>query len=108
MTSILDQLQNISRDLDAAITELTDLEMAAATAESAYRLAKAKAFMRSEGAVQAREHQAVIATAVELIERDKTAAMVRVQREYLKSLHARIDVGRTLVATQRVLAGVEI
>lgn len=55
MTSVLDQLQTISRDLDNAITELTELEYAAAKAESAYRVAKAKAFMRSEGAVQARE-----------------------------------------------------
>lgn len=108
MTTVLDQLQNISRDLDNAITELTELEYAAAKAESVYRVAKAKAFMRSEGAVQAREHQAVIATEVELIERDKTAAMVRVQREAIKALHARIDVGRTLVATQRTLAGVSL
>lgn len=104
--TILDHLQTISRDLDNAITELTDLEMNAAEAESTYRVAKATAFMRAEGAVQAREHQAVIATQVHLIERDKTAAMVRIQREAIRALHARIDVGRTIIATERALAGV--
>jgi len=59
MTTVLDQLQNISRDLDAAI-------------------------------------------------RDKTAALVRIQREHIRALHARIDVGRTIVATERTLAGVSI
>lgn len=108
MTTVLDQLQNISRDLDKAISELSDKEMAAAEAESTYRVAKAQAFMRSEGAVQAREHQAVLLTATELVERDKTAALVRVQREYIRALHARIDVGRTIVATERTLAGVTI
>ena len=106
MTTILDHLQSISRDLDTAITELKTLEMNAAEAESAYRVAKAVAFMKAEGPVQAREHQAVIDTQVELIERDKTAAMTRVQIQYIKSLHARIDVGRTVASAERLLAGV--
>jgi len=106
MTTVLDQLQTISRDLDAAIKQLSDLEMKAADAESTYRVAKAQAFMRAEGPVQAREHQAVIATQVQLIERDKTAAMVRVQIQLIKSLHARIDVGRTLASAEKALSGV--
>lgn len=108
MTTVLDQLQNISRDLDKAISDLSDKEMAAAEAESTYRVAKAKAFLKAEGSVQAREHQAVLDTQLELIDRDKTAALVRVQREYVKSLHSRIDVGRTVIATERALAGVSI
>lgn len=106
MSTILDHLQTISRDLDTAISELERLELAAAKAESAYRVAKAQAFMSAEGAVQAREHQAVIATAVQLIERDSTAAMARVQLQRVKALHARIDVGRTLASAEKTLAGV--
>ena len=108
MTTVLDQLQTISRDLDAAIRDLSRLEQQAAEAESAYRVAKAQAFLTAEGAVQTREHHAVLSTQRQLIERDKTAALVRVQREYIKSLHARIDVGRTIVATERTLSGVSI
>lgn len=106
MSTILDHLQSISRDLDRAIEELETLELAAAEAESAYRVAKATAFMAAEGAVQAREHQAVIATQIQLIERDKTAAMARVQLQRVKSLHARIDVGRTVASAERLLSGV--
>jgi hypothetical protein len=108
VTTILDQLQNISRDLDAAIRDLSRLEQEAAKAESAYRVAKAQAYLKAPGAVQAREHQAVLDTEIQLIERDKTAALVRVQREYIRALHARIDVGRTIVATERTLAGVSL
>lgn len=108
MTTVLDQLQTISRDLDAAIRDLSRLEQEAAEAESAYRVAKAKAYMQAGGAVQAREAQAVIATEIQLITRDKTAALVRIQREHIRALHARIDVGRTIVATERTLAGVSI
>lgn len=106
MTGVLDHLQSISRDLDQAIETLETLELAAAEAESTYRVAKAKAFMSAEGPVQAREHQAVIDTQVQLIERDKTAAMARVQLQRVKSLHARIDVGRTLASAEKYLAGV--
>lgn len=108
MTTVLDQLQTISRDLDAAIRQLSEFEMKAADAESTYRVAKASAFLAADGAVQTREHQAVLATQRQLVERDKTAAQVRVQREYIRALHARIDVGRTIVATERTLAGVSI
>lgn len=106
MTTILDHLQSISRDLDKAIEDLRDMELAAAEAESAYRVAKAVAFMKAEGPVQAREHQAVISTQLDLISRDKTAAIARVQIQYIKSLHARIDVGRTVASAERALAGV--
>lgn len=106
MTTVLDHLQNISRELDAAIEELKTMERDAARAESTYRVAKAKAFMVAEGPVQAREHQAVIATEVELIERDMTAAMARVQLQKVKALHARIDVGRTVASAEKTLSGV--
>src|SRR6266540_3812339 len=75
MTTVLDQLQNISRDLDAAIRDLSRLEQEAATAESDYRVTKAKAFMRASGSVQAREYTAVIEAEIQLINRDKTAAL---------------------------------
>jgi hypothetical protein len=106
--TVLDQLQSISRDLDNAITDLSRLEQEAAMAESAYRVAKAQAFMKAAGAVQAREYQAIIDTEIQLINRDKTAALVRIQREHIRALHARIDVGRTIVATERTLSGVSI
>jgi len=106
VTTILAHLQSVSRDLDKAIDDLKTLELAAENAEAAYRVAKAKAFLSAEGPVQAREHQAVLATQTELIQRGEAAALVRVQVQRVKSLHARIDVGRTVASAERLLAGV--
>jgi len=106
VSTVLDHLQSISRDLDKAIDDLKTLELAAENAEAAYRVAKAKAFLSAEGPVQAREHQAVLATQTELIQRGEAAALVRVQVQRVKSLHARIDVGRTVASAERLLAGV--
>jgi hypothetical protein len=106
MTTILQHLQSISRDLDTAIEDLKTLELASVHAEAAYRVAKAKAFLSAEGSVQAREHQAVIATERELIERGEAEALARTQVQLVKSLHARIDVGRTVASAERLLSGV--
>lgn len=106
MTTVLDQLQNISRDLDAAIRDLRTLELAAEKAEAVYRVEKAKAFLSAEGTERAREHQAVLATQTELIQRGEAAALARVQLQYVKSLHSRIDVGRTVASAEKTLAGV--
>ena len=106
MSTILDHLQSISRDLDKAIEDLKTLELAAENAEALYRIAKAKAFLSAEGPVQAREHQAVLATQTELIQRGEAAALARTQVQYVKSLHSRIDVGRTVASAEKTLAGV--
>ena len=106
VSTILDHLQTISRDLDKAIQDLETLELAAEKAEAVYRVAKAKAFLSAEGTERAREHQAVLATQTELIERGEAAALARVQVQRVKSLHARIDVGRTVASAERLLAGV--
>ena len=106
MSTILDHLQTISRDLDKAIQDLETLELAAEKAEAVYRVAKAKAFLSAEGTERAREHQAVLATQTELIERGEAAALARVQVQRVKSLHSRIDVGRTVASAERLLAGV--
>lgn len=106
MSTILEHLQSISRDLDKAIEELKTLELAAEKAEAVYRVAKAKAFLSAEGTERAREHQAVLATQTELIERGEAAALARVQVQKIKSLHSRIDVGRTVASAEKTLAGV--
>lgn len=104
--AILQQLGSLSRDLDEAIRKLSELEEAAVTAEGRYKVARARAFLTAEGSVQAREHEAVLATESERAAYETAAAAVRVQRESIRALHARIDVGRTLSATERALSGV--
>lgn len=103
---ILENLGQIGRDLTVAIAEMETRELAAVEAEGKYKVAKAKAFHAAEGSVQAREYAADIATEELRSDYRIAEAMVRVQREHIRALHARIDIGRTLAATERNLAGV--
>jgi len=103
---IIAQLGALSRDLDAAIRDMGRLDEAAIEAEGTFKVAKARAFLAAEGSVQAREAQAVIATERERMLYEKSAALVRLQREHIRALHTRIDVGRTITATERALSGV--
>lgn len=103
---VLRNLGELSRSLDDAIMRMADLELAAVEAEGVYKVARARAFLSAEGSVQAREAQAIIATEAERAEYEQAAALVRVQRESIRALHTRIDVGRTIQATERALSGV--
>lgn len=103
---ILTNLGTISRELTQAVEDLATMEQTAAASEGAFKVAAAKAFLVAEGAVQARQAQADIATEQQRLDYRTSEAMVRVQRERIRALHARIDVGRTLASTERKLSGV--
>jgi hypothetical protein len=105
-TETIRALGQISRELDSAVDGLADLEQGAAKAETAFKVAHARAFLAAEGSVDARNAQAAIDTEQLRDEYEGKAAAVRVQRERIKALHARIDVGRTISAAERQLAGV--
>lgn len=98
---IVRQLGQLSRDLDEAVAEMGRLEEIAVEAEGAYRVAYAKAFRGAEGPVEDRKQAAVLAARNEWQRWGKAAAAVRLQREHIRALHARIDVGRTLQSTAR-------
>lgn len=107
--TLIAQLGTLSRDLDNAVRDMARLEELAAEAEARYRVAKAKALLAAEGKTAGeREAKATVACETSLLERDKSAALVRVQREHIKALHTRIDVGRTIAATDRALSGVSV
>lgn len=98
---VVHQLGTLSRDLDKAVDEMATLEMTAVEAEGEYKLAFAKTFREATGPVDDRKQQAVAATDALWRVWGKAAAMVRVQKEHIRALHARIDVGRTIQSTAR-------
>ena len=105
-TQALNSLGDLSRALTEAINDLSQLEQENVKAEGAFKVQRAKELLSAEGSVASREAQADIATE-DLRTAFKCAeAKVRVQREHIRALHARIEVGRTYVATERSLAGV--
>lgn len=98
-------LRQLGRDLDEAVPALESAERNRVAAEKAYKVAHARAYLSADGSnAQARDAQATLATA-DLWETAEVAeAVVRVQREHIKSLHARIDVGRSIFSHEKAIA----
>ncbi|MEV0584045.1 hypothetical protein [Nonomuraea sp. NPDC050310] len=107
--TIVRQLGTLSRDLDLAVAKLGELEEIAVDAEGDFKVAFAGVFHEASGSVEDRKQVAITQTDHLWRVWAKAAAAVRLQKEHIKALHARIDVGRTMQSTARAeiaLAGV--
>lgn len=98
---IVKQLGSLSRDLDESVKRLGEYEEMAVDAEADYKLAEAKAFRDSTGNIEERKRSATIDCDALFRTWGKAASLVRVQKEHLRMLHARIEVGRTVAANAR-------
>lgn len=95
------QLGELGVELDKAVKELARLEDIAVDAEGDFKVANSKAFRGCKGSVEDRKQQAFEETAELWRVWGKAAAAVRIQKEHVRALHARIDVGRTLASNIR-------
>lgn len=103
-TVIASQLGALGVDLDKAVAELGRLEDYAVSAEGDYKVKYSKEFRSASGPVKDREQIAFAECEDEWRVWGKAAAAVRLQKEHIRALHARIDVGRTLASTARAEA----
>jgi hypothetical protein len=101
IVTVVKQLGQLSRDLDEAVTKLGELEEIAVDAEGDYKVAFSHAFRDAAGSVEDRKQVAAAQTDMQWRVYGKAAAAVRLQKEHVKALHARIDVGRTIQSTVR-------
>jgi hypothetical protein len=99
--TIATQLGKLGIDLDTAVKTLSELEETAVDVEGDFKVAFAKAFRNGQGSVEDRKQQAVEDCDQLWRMWGKAASAVRIQKEHVKALHARIDVGRTLASTVR-------
>ena len=90
--------------LEAALERIPDLEEAFqkacvdyASAESDYRVAKAKAYLHAEGTEKAREAHAILRTENLLRERDRTEAIKEVTKEKLRDAQQAISARQSLL-----------
>lgn len=100
------QLGQLGRDLDAEVTRYGRIEEDAVGAEGDFRVAFARAFVKADG------RNADMCKQIAILETDPLwramaggQALVRVQRESLRALHARIDIGRTMVSRVKAQMG---
>ena len=103
---VVKRLAELSRMLDMATDEVAILDDAAVRAKQAHEVASARAYLTSEGPVDARKAQAVVTCADLALAMEVAAARHRACRERIRTLGTQIDVGRTLsAATRQQFAG---
>ena len=95
------QLGELGVELDKAVKSLAEFEDVAVDAEGDFRVAYSEAFRNAKGAVEARKQEAIAECDDLWRVWGKAAAAVRIQKEHVRALHARIDVGRTLASNIR-------
>ncbi len=101
---IIANLGQLGRDLSSEIGRLAQLEETAVTAEGAFRAEYARQYNKADGNMETCKQQAIEQTHDQWLEWQRAALLVRVQRESLKALHARIDIGRTMASREKALA----
>ena len=94
--AVVRQLAELGRELDSAVRMLKDAEHEAVTKRHAADLAESHAFVKAEGSVTLRKHQARIASAHEEDEALVAEATVRWLRARIRAITTRIDIGRTM------------
>lgn len=91
------ELIRLPRSLDDALAYLRKMAQEWATAEDAYRLARAKAILNADGdTVSQREAQADIATSEERVRAHYADAMHKAAREAVRSRQAQLSAFQTV------------
>jgi hypothetical protein len=101
--AVIRHLGALGRDLETEITLLAELEELAVDTEGDFRKAFAAAYAEAAGTLEDRKQRAIAGTDAQWRTWGKAVAAVRRQRESLKALHARIDIGRTMASREKAL-----
>lgn len=97
-------LASLARDLDAAVRTLNTADADSVRRREDFTLAYARAFLRSEGAMEVRKQIATEQTSAERLAAEVADQIVRGLRRQVDALRIRIDVGRSLGAAVRAEA----
>lgn len=98
---VIRRLSELSLMLEAATTEVAELDEAAVMAKSVNEVAYAKAFLGGTGAMDLRKQQALLDTADERLGMEIAEQKVRACRERIRTIRDQIEVGRSLNSAVR-------
>lgn len=99
------EMRRLSQLLDDALAYLRSQIQEYAESEDAYRLARAKAFIASNGTVQARESQVDLATSEQRKRAHLAEGMKQAALEAVRARRAQLSAVQTLVNAHREEAG---
>lgn len=95
------RLAELSRLLDEATEKIAEADERAVRAKSAYEVAFAKSFLGSNGSMDIRKQEAILACADEKLEMEIQEAHVRVIKERINTLRTQISIGQSISAAIR-------
>ena len=95
------QLSRLARDLDETVRVLEGADRDATEKRAAADLAFSRAFLSATGSVDARKHEATVATHTQRLNADVAEAVVRHLRRRIDAIKTRVDVGRSYGAAIR-------
>jgi predicted component of type VI protein secretion system len=98
---VVSHLQQLAQQLDSLVSTMDLVEKNAVNAREDYTRAYAMAFLRSEGSMDIRKHQATLDTAVSRLDAELAEQNVKAVRRQIDSVRIRIDVGRSMGAALR-------
>lgn len=94
-------LMELGRQLDDATSDMAELEVTAVRAKVAYEKAYATEWLAAEGSVDSRKQQTLLATEGQRLTLYLADAAVHACIERIRTIRARIEIGRSLNAAQR-------
>ncbi len=100
---IIEHLGQLGRDLGDEIAQLGTYERDAVAKEGQFRADYARAYDKATGNMETCKQQAIAETDDQWRAWQQAAILVRIQRESLRALHARIDIGRTMASREKSL-----
>jgi arginyl-tRNA synthetase len=100
-TDVALHLAKLGRDLEGLVRAMDGAEREAVNRREDFTLAQSRAFLRADGAMDLRKHQAIVDSHAERLAAELAEATVRGMRRQLDSIKVRIDIGRSMGAAIR-------
>lgn len=98
------EILRLSARLEGETARLAQLGQAAGLSEIDHKVARAQAFLKAEGPVDARSAQAEIATKDQMLARRRDEVLYDACRETLRTIRTQLDALRTIAANARAQA----
>ncbi len=100
-TEVVKRLSELSRMLDAATDEIAVSDDKAVKAKGSYEVAYARSFLQSNGSMDVRRQEAILACADLRLAMEIAEAEVRAIKERINTLRSQISIGQSLSAAIR-------
>jgi hypothetical protein len=100
-TEVVKRLSELSRMLDLATEEIAKVDDTAVKAKAVYEVAYARSFLESNGSMDVRRQEAILACSDQRLAMEIAEAQVRAVKERINTLRSQISIGQSLSAAIR-------